>query len=311
MLSEAKPKKAAFSIEFLARSSHDEKDDGSPKSSASEDAVIQSTFRTDLSGSAFITPEKSSISPLLMSSLSSTKTSYPLKLPLISPTNSAVKRKREDSCDSGVESPSPDRFRHISEASNSSNSSFNTSDFDDSDDLQRRKKARTAFSTDQIHDLEKRYQAQKYLPANERQTLAEKLGLSDQQVKTWFQNRRMKEKRQKRDDEHARSFSLPTGGVDISQLTALGLPCPPPYNVTATNFGQLPGMTHIPPQYPVTSSPGHFPPVLPYSAASFQMSPSFIPGQSFRVPYPYVNYSPSMTSPKLGQIPRVTEKSTV
>lgn len=127
MLSEAKPKKAAFSIEFLARSSHDEKEDGGPKNYDSKDAVIQSTFRTDFSGSAFITPEKSPSSPLLMSSLSSTKTSYPLKLPLISPTNSAVKRKREDSCDSGVESPSPDRFRHISEASNSSNSSFNTS----------------------------------------------------------------------------------------------------------------------------------------------------------------------------------------
>lgn len=121
----------------------------------------------------------------------------------------------------------------------------------------------------------------------------------------------MKEKRQKRDDEHARSFSLPTGGVDVSQLTALGLPCPPPYNVTSTNFGQLPGMTHVPPQYPVTSSPGHFPPVLPYSPASFQMSPSFIPGQSFRVPYPYVNYSPSMASPKLQQLPRVPEKSSV
>lgn len=127
MLSEAKPKKAAFSIEFLARSSHDEKEDGGPKNYVSKDAVIQSTFRTDFSGSAFITPEKSPSSPVLMSSLSSTKTSYPLKLPLISPTNSAVKRKREDSCDSGVESPSPDRFRHISEASNSSNSSFNTS----------------------------------------------------------------------------------------------------------------------------------------------------------------------------------------
>lgn len=127
MLSEAKPKKAAFSIEFLARSSHDEKEDGGPKNYVSKDAVIQSTFRTDFSGSAFITPEKSPSSPLLMSSLSSTKTSYPLKLSLISPTNSAVKRKREDSCDSGVESPSPDRFRHISEASNSSNSSFNTS----------------------------------------------------------------------------------------------------------------------------------------------------------------------------------------
>lgn len=120
----------------------------------------------------------------------------------------------------------------------------------------------------------------------------------------------MKEKRQKRDDEHARSFSLPTGGVDVSQLTALGLPCPPPYNVGATNFGQLPGMTRHQPQYPMTSSPGHFSPALPYSAP-FQMSPGFPQGHPFRVPYPYVKYSPSMLSPGLGKIPRAPESSGV
>lgn len=50
--------------------------------------------------------------------------------------------------------------------------------------MQKRKKARTAFSSEQVQELEKRYQAQKYLPANERQALAESLGLSDQQVIT-------------------------------------------------------------------------------------------------------------------------------
>lgn len=120
----------------------------------------------------------------------------------------------------------------------------------------------------------------------------------------------MKEKRQKRDDEHARSFSLPTGGVDVSQLTALGLPCPPPYNVGATSFGQLPGYTRHQPQYPMTSSPGHFSPALPYSAP-FQMSPGFPQGHSFRVPYPYVKYSPNMVSPGLGKIPRAPESSGV
>ncbi|XP_062568666.1 homeobox protein ceh-30-like [Saccostrea cucullata] len=313
MLSESKPKRASFSIEFLARSSHDEEKEEvkvqqfvSPK--IVSDVVFQPIKRSDLIGSPFLTPERftntKTVSPHTMGN------GYPLKLPLISPTNSSVKRKREDSCDSGVESPSPDRFRHISEASNSSSNCSYISDLDDSDDLHKRKKARTAFSTEQINDLEKRYQFQKYLPANERQALAEKLGLSDQQVKTWFQNRRMKEKRQKRDDEHARTFSLPTGGVDVSQLTALGLPCPPPYNMSATNFAQLPGFTHHSPQYPMTSSPGHFPAVLPHHA-SFPVSPAYLQRQSYPHPVPYMSLSPNLPSPKLGQIPRGQEKSGV
>ncbi|ESO96982.1 hypothetical protein LOTGIDRAFT_80212, partial [Lottia gigantea] len=65
----------------------------------------------------------------------------------------------------------------------------------------RRKKARTAFSNDQIQKLEKRFREQKYLAASERSELADKLHLSDQQVKTWFQNRRMKEKRQQTNKE--------------------------------------------------------------------------------------------------------------
>ncbi|KAK3096227.1 hypothetical protein FSP39_024679 [Pinctada imbricata] len=122
---------------------------------------------------------------------------------------------------------------------------------------QKKKKARTAFTTEQINELEKRYQVQKYLPANERSILAERLGLADQQVKTWFQNRRMKEKRQQRDDEHARSFALPTGGVDVSQLAALGMPCPPPYNIQGTPVHSLPGFPSPPvriPKYKPSSS---------------------------------------------------------
>ena len=43
----------------------------------------------------------------------------------------------------------------------------------------------------------------------------------------------MKEKRQQREEEQCHTFSLPTGGVDIAQLTALGI-CPPTY---AQQFG--------------------------------------------------------------------------
>lgn len=56
----------------------------------------------------------------------------------------------------------------------------------------RRRKARTVFSDQQLQGLEQRFERQRYLSTPERIDLATVLGLSETQVKTWFQNRRMK-----------------------------------------------------------------------------------------------------------------------
>ena len=61
---------------------------------------------------------------------------------------------------------------------------------DPHDDHKRPRKARTAFSDGQLQLLESTFEQHKYLSVEERGSLARRLGLSDTQVKTWFQNRR-------------------------------------------------------------------------------------------------------------------------
>ena len=53
---------------------------------------------------------------------------------------------------------------------------------EDEDGFRKRKKPRTAFSREQVGDLEKKFQEKKYLSSAERGELAEKLKLSDMQV---------------------------------------------------------------------------------------------------------------------------------
>ncbi|XP_061856704.1 homeobox protein vent1-like [Colius striatus] len=67
----------------------------------------------------------------------------------------------------------------------------------------RQRRARTAFTSEQLCRLEKTFQRQKYLGASERRKLAAALQLSEIQIKTWFQNRRMKLKRQIQDHQHS------------------------------------------------------------------------------------------------------------
>jgi len=67
----------------------------------------------------------------------------------------------------------------------------------------KRKKPRTSFTRMQICELEKRFHKQKYLASAERASLAKQLKMTDAQVKTWFQNRRTKWRRQTAEEREA------------------------------------------------------------------------------------------------------------
>uniref|UniRef100_A0A5K3FXX2 Homeobox domain-containing protein n=1 Tax=Mesocestoides corti TaxID=53468 RepID=A0A5K3FXX2_MESCO len=62
----------------------------------------------------------------------------------------------------------------------------------------RYRKARAYFQPHHLFALENFYKHQTYLSTQDRELLAQRLGLSEDRIRTWFQNRRMREKRKPR-----------------------------------------------------------------------------------------------------------------
>ncbi|CAD5215714.1 unnamed protein product [Bursaphelenchus okinawaensis] len=60
------------------------------------------------------------------------------------------------------------------------------------------RKPRTIYTAQQLQELQKRFEGGQYLTLPERAELANGLGLTQTQVKIWFQNRRSKHKKQKK-----------------------------------------------------------------------------------------------------------------
>ncbi|KAI8119042.1 Homeobox protein unplugged [Lucilia cuprina] len=77
------------------------------------------------------------------------------------------------------------------------NSAGNKDSINGSGQNSKSRRRRTAFTSEQLLELEREFHAKKYLSLTERSQIATSLKLSEVQVKIWFQNRRAKWKRVK------------------------------------------------------------------------------------------------------------------
>ena len=89
---------------------------------------------------------------------------------------------------------------------------------------------RTIYSSGQIQQLELRFQRTQYLALPERAELASALGLTQTQVKIWFQNRRSKYKKQAK-----------VGQGGPSSLESPGPSSSPPSSTSPQPFFTAPG----------------------------------------------------------------------
>lgn len=108
-------------------------------------------------------------------------------------------------------------------------------DDDDEDDKKKCRKPRTIYTSLQLQQLQSYFNKTQYLSLPERAELAQALGLTQTQIKIWFQNRRSKVKKMMKQrttpgyEEVDPSYRLGHGGVPIPPPSGIPYPGFPDY----------------------------------------------------------------------------------
>ncbi|XP_071793116.1 uncharacterized protein [Asterias amurensis] len=162
----------------------------------------------------------------------------------------------------------------------------------------KKRKLRTTFRKEQVEYMEKYFKISMYLNILDRKELAVQLGLEETQVKTWFQNRRMRWKRQRPGE----IFPPAAKTVRVMRTSQ----CPP-----AATQGQFPVPTpplsnvSTPPAAPVMAMPRQF--VVPTPPPSNLTTPTVVTGtagQSEGLPwYPMLAPSTIYSQPPTSTVP--------
>ncbi|XP_066506246.1 ventrally expressed dharma/bozozok antagonist [Hoplias malabaricus] len=144
------------------------------------------------------------------------------------------------------------------------------------------RRARTAFTAEQIESLEKAFKRNAYLGAQDKAELCKRLSLSDKQIRNWFQNRRMKLKRTVQDAlAHACQANVASQLIHFPELQSYR-PAPypsyyPPQEAAASYL--CPTNLHYAPS-PATSIPA-----LPVNPLYQYRSPTNNPYQPYHHQY--------------------------